>query len=410
MRLLLETKAARPRPLQARVEVVDAEEEQQAVARLRALAARQRRMVVLAPLVEAEQDRAVVVEDLAEESCTGAVSRCPKSRWYHAQLRATSSTAMMVHVRFTTSPGTLTSFGQRCPARPALRGTGLSVTAPTRRARSIGASARRASLIDSASGKTSITSGSIATMFAPPRYRAAVAPRAPSEKSYSARIVSRSPTSAPLLDRFFIGPPLPRCRRPRRNESGARRSFGVSHHKETFPARHPEDQISLLAQRVIRIELQDRERIPEYSAGFVECDTVLPHVLLCFSWVPFEEVCHRTTPRSRCDPSATIKRREWPQRACEAGTARSRPTFEADPSAGAIGGARFMYSVLSRTCFFRPLTAAAGTARRDSPTDPRSRSAPRPAPARSRPSGTARPPHAAARPPTPGPRPRGGSG
>ena len=47
-------------------EIVDAEEQEEPVARCRVVRARQRRMLVRAPLVEAEQDSSIRIEDLAK--------------------------------------------------------------------------------------------------------------------------------------------------------------------------------------------------------------------------------------------------------------------------------------------------------------------------------------------------------
>src|SRR4029450_12492375 len=59
------------RSCQRHVEVVDTEKQQETVAGCRVIGAPQRRMVVLAPLVEAEQDGSVRVEDLSEIGMSG---------------------------------------------------------------------------------------------------------------------------------------------------------------------------------------------------------------------------------------------------------------------------------------------------------------------------------------------------
>ena len=51
------------------------------------------------PLMKAEQNRAIRVEDLTELVVGRSRFRQPNSVWYHAKLRATSATPMMVHVR-----------------------------------------------------------------------------------------------------------------------------------------------------------------------------------------------------------------------------------------------------------------------------------------------------------------------
>ena len=75
MRLLFEPGDESARPFQRRIEIVHAEEQEQPVARRRLVAARQRRMLVRAPLVKAEQDSSVRIEDLTKvgmvRSCLG---------------------------------------------------------------------------------------------------------------------------------------------------------------------------------------------------------------------------------------------------------------------------------------------------------------------------------------------------
>src|SRR5262245_31559380 len=66
MRLLFEPCDESACSLQGHVEVVDAEEQEEAVARWRLVRAHQGGMVVRAPLVEANQDGSIRVEDLAK--------------------------------------------------------------------------------------------------------------------------------------------------------------------------------------------------------------------------------------------------------------------------------------------------------------------------------------------------------
>src|SRR4051794_35399229 len=66
VRLFLEPGGERARPLQCQLEIVDAEEQEQPVAGRRLVRAPQRRMLVRAPLVEAEQDGSIPVHDLPE--------------------------------------------------------------------------------------------------------------------------------------------------------------------------------------------------------------------------------------------------------------------------------------------------------------------------------------------------------
>jgi hypothetical protein len=53
-------------PWQSQVEVIDTKKQEEAVAGLRVIGAHQRWMLVCTPLVEAEQDRIIRVEDLPE--------------------------------------------------------------------------------------------------------------------------------------------------------------------------------------------------------------------------------------------------------------------------------------------------------------------------------------------------------
>ena len=82
-----------------------------------------------------------------------------------------------------------------------------------RRWRRTGARALNVSFTALLSGKTSNTSGLITTTLAPCAYRAAVTPRIAEDKSYSARMVSRSPFRFLRLLFFFIVLPFPARRR-----------------------------------------------------------------------------------------------------------------------------------------------------------------------------------------------------
>ena len=66
VRLLFETGDERACPLQCHIEIVDTEEQEEPVARSRVVRARQRRVLVRAPLVEAEQDRSIRIQDLTK--------------------------------------------------------------------------------------------------------------------------------------------------------------------------------------------------------------------------------------------------------------------------------------------------------------------------------------------------------
>jgi hypothetical protein len=62
--LLLEPSDKSACPRQRRIEIIDTEKQEKTVARLRVIGARQGGMVMGAPLVKAEQDRSIGVEDL----------------------------------------------------------------------------------------------------------------------------------------------------------------------------------------------------------------------------------------------------------------------------------------------------------------------------------------------------------
>src|ERR1017187_709480 len=64
--LLLEPSDESARPWQRQVEIIDTEEQEEAVARLFVIGTHQGGMPMGAPLVKAEQDRSIRIEDLAE--------------------------------------------------------------------------------------------------------------------------------------------------------------------------------------------------------------------------------------------------------------------------------------------------------------------------------------------------------
>jgi hypothetical protein len=66
MGLFFQPTDERASPLQRNVEVVDPEEQEEAVARTGVAGTRQRRMLVHAPFVQTEQDSSVRVDDLPE--------------------------------------------------------------------------------------------------------------------------------------------------------------------------------------------------------------------------------------------------------------------------------------------------------------------------------------------------------
>src|SRR6266702_1998162 len=66
VRLFIEPSDESACPFQRHVEIIDTEKQEEAVARCRVVRTRQRWMLVRAPLMEAEQNRSIRVEDLTE--------------------------------------------------------------------------------------------------------------------------------------------------------------------------------------------------------------------------------------------------------------------------------------------------------------------------------------------------------
>ena len=80
VRLFFEASDERASSLEREIEIVDAEEQQESVAGGGAVGARQRRMVVVAPAVNAEQNSSVGIENLAEVIVRGASRRLAEER------------------------------------------------------------------------------------------------------------------------------------------------------------------------------------------------------------------------------------------------------------------------------------------------------------------------------------------
>ena len=80
MRLFFEPADERTRPWQRHVEVVDPEEQEQAIAWGGAVGTCQRGMLVGAPRVKAKQDRSVRIDDLPEIIVAGSRLRQAKQR------------------------------------------------------------------------------------------------------------------------------------------------------------------------------------------------------------------------------------------------------------------------------------------------------------------------------------------
>src|SRR5262245_41140477 len=100
MRLFFQPADQRAPPRQSHLEVVDPEEQEEAVARLGVAGTCQRGMLVGTPLVETKQDRSIRVDDLPEVVVGRSRLRRPSSDWYHLKLWGTSATPIIVHVRF----------------------------------------------------------------------------------------------------------------------------------------------------------------------------------------------------------------------------------------------------------------------------------------------------------------------
>jgi len=275
-------------------------------------------------------------EDQREHPAAAATD----SRQFREELGDPSTGPCLRRSISSATPLTNRSAAAGSSSRPLHRLLGGSIAL---RSLSIGARARSASLIDAESGKTSSTSGSITTTFAPSVYRATVAPRRPSEKSYSARIVSRPAASARFLGCFFIGAPLLRCCPPRRDQARSWRSLCMSHHQQPMTTRHPENQVSLLFCGMIRVELQDGQWIAEDRAGFVERDAVLPRRALLAAFLVSHSKRYPTGPRLVQHPispqqtefgTSRPRARAGPPRAL-ATSILSRLIVEADPARAA---------------------------------------------------------------------------
>src|ERR671913_1038433 len=71
MSVLFELSDKRPRPNQRLIEVVHAKEQKESIARLPTTRAAERRVLVGSPLVKAQQDRTIGVENLTEVVVSG---------------------------------------------------------------------------------------------------------------------------------------------------------------------------------------------------------------------------------------------------------------------------------------------------------------------------------------------------
>jgi hypothetical protein len=93
---------------------------------------------------------------------------------------------------------------------------------------------------------------------------------------YSGRIVSRSASvGRGLVFSFFIVLALASGCESAANDSGSRRSLHESYHEKPARGGHPEDQVSLLADWMIRVWKQNREGVAKGGHSFVERHAVL---------------------------------------------------------------------------------------------------------------------------------------
>jgi hypothetical protein len=79
VRLLLEPCDESACPFQYHIEIVDAKKQEEPVARCRRVWTHQRRMLVRAPLLEAEQDGSIRIEDLTKVGMFRLCLGLPKS-------------------------------------------------------------------------------------------------------------------------------------------------------------------------------------------------------------------------------------------------------------------------------------------------------------------------------------------
>ena len=129
-------------------------------------------------------------------------------------------------------------------------------------------------------------------MLVPSRYRAAVTPRTPVEKSYSGRIVSRSGSGcwATLREFFFIATALGAAGKTGTNQPGAGTALGIGYYQEPARTRKAEDEKPLLARRMGGIGHVEGEWVTEYLGPLVEAYAMLPQVLCSLGWIPRKEV------------------------------------------------------------------------------------------------------------------------
>ena len=114
MALLLEPRDEPSRSLQCQVEIIDAKEQEEAVAWCRGISASQGGVLVSAPFVQAEQDGPVRVQNLTEVVMLRMGRGLTKERLNHLKLDRTSFTPIIVQVRFMQVPRRLSVPAFRC--------------------------------------------------------------------------------------------------------------------------------------------------------------------------------------------------------------------------------------------------------------------------------------------------------
>ncbi|GEM_PF-3035010 len=134
--------------------------------------------------------------------------------------------------------------------------------------------ARSALFTAVASGNSAATSAASNTKLVPSANRAAYFPRTPPEKSYSARIFSRTLARFGLLG-FFILYPFPTAGGSSADDTGDAAAFDVSDdHEQLLAGPTNQDQASLIT-RTIRICNRDRKRIRKRSCRVGKAYSVL---------------------------------------------------------------------------------------------------------------------------------------
>ena len=130
-------------------------------------------------------------------------------------------------------------------------------------------------------------------MFVPSRYRAAVTPRTPLEKSYSGRIVSRSTARGFLLALpFFIVLALAFGGESGADDSCSWWSLHEGYYKESTLGGHSQHKITLFRDGVVWVRQENGERIGEGRDGLIKGDPVLAKVRRGLVSIPFELVGH----------------------------------------------------------------------------------------------------------------------